>query len=455
MSGRYTAAILFAPFLSMLTMTAVAAAAPAADDPLTIQDCSYGDVYQFSTAGCSASLQNNGEKPLVLSITAVQPGNTADPAQLTLAPHTHADVVTRVRTDNVAGEISWSFRIEGAGKDPHFLQAHGFIMSVLDEAHPKIEFGSIDPARASVTKSVAFASSLEHRVRIKTILSSPEFVHAKIGDDANTLSSEIDASAPWGPFDETVKVAVDTPLQKEVWVEVKGNVEGDIGPKENPFWLGTIPWQPKRTLTVPLTDREGRDFKIGAVTSKEFAATYDSADCNLAETGCKNLLIHIGDSQPAGFFKSELDVALPDRKKHLTLTLWGVLDDKPRPGETSASTTMTKVKVPDPNPKADGDAPPMKVQPDPPGTGPLLKWVIAHQDGVRGYQVFRGDSSEGPFELMNAEIFPTVQNGNGSVAYRWRDTKAVQGQTYWYYIAVLYKSGDRRALSGPQKTVAK
>jgi hypothetical protein len=452
--ARYIAAVLLAPVVSVLTMSTLPAA-PAADGLLTIRDCNYGDVYQFSSAGCTASLQNNGDKPLVLSIIAVQSGNTVEPDKLTLAPHAHADVVTHVRTDNVAGEITWSFRIEGEGKDPHFLRAHGFIMSVLDEAHPKIEFGPIDPAKTSVTKSVAFLSSVDHGVRIKKILSSPEFLHTKIGDDSKALISEIDATAPWGPFDETVKVAVDTPLQREVWVEVNGKVEGDIGPKENPFWLGDVPWQAKRTLTVPLTDREGRDFKIGSVTSKEFKATYDSTNCDPAQAGCRILLIHVADSQPAGFFKNELDVALPDRNKHLTLTLWGVFGEKPRPGETPAPMRMTKVQIPDPNAKPDGDAPPMKVQPDPPGTGPLLKWVIAHQDSVRGYQVFRGDSPDGAFELMNAEIIPTLENGSGSVAYRWRDTKAVQGQTYWYYIAVLYKSGDRRALSGPQKTVAK
>jgi hypothetical protein len=95
------------------------------------------------------------------------------------------------------------------------------------------------------------------------------------------------------------------------------------------------------------------------------------------------------------------------------------------------------------------------VQPDPPGEGPLLKWTIANQKSVHGYQVFRGDSASGPFALMKPELIEILDNGDGPVAYRWRDASAVKGNTYWYYIAVVYKSGDRRALSGPQKTVAK
>jgi hypothetical protein len=99
--------------------------------------------------------------------------------------------------------------------------------------------------------------------------------------------------------------------------------------------------------------------------------------------------------------------------------------------------------------------PPLKVQPDPPGEGPLLKWTIANQSSVHGYEVFRGESVSGPFTLMDPNLIAPLDNGKGPVAYRWRDTSAIKGQTYWYYIAVVYKNGDRRALSGPQKAVAK
>jgi len=99
--------------------------------------------------------------------------------------------------------------------------------------------------------------------------------------------------------------------------------------------------------------------------------------------------------------------------------------------------------------------PPLKVQPDPPGDGPLLKWTIDQQQSVHGYQILRGESADGPFKLMEPSLIPKLDNGRGSVAYRWRDTSAVKGRTYWYYITVIYTSGDRRALSAPQQTIAK
>jgi len=442
----------------MLVFSLFAAAptvALAADDSLVVTDCSYGEVYQFAPAGCKASIENTGTKPLKLSIVAAQPGISIEPDKLTLAPHAHAELSLHVLTDNIAGPITWTYRIEGAG-DTHFVRASGFVSSVLDIGHPEINFGTIEPASLPVTQTVALTSSIDSKLRVTKILSSPSTLPARIGADAKSLSIELGHDAPWGSFDEMIKLAIDSEQQKQAWVHVVGSIAGDIGPPKNPHWVGEIARQPKLVLTVPLIDREGRDFSIGTVTSEDFAATYDNAPCEPARAGCRNLLIHVSDSQPSGFFRSNLDVTLPDRKKHLLVVIWGVLGEQPKPGEVAAPPTVTKIPVP--NLQGDDSVsvvPPLKVQPDPPGEGPLLKWTIGQQQGVHGYQIFRGDSAEGPFQLMEPRVIQTLDNGKGPVAYRWRDTSAVKGQTYWYYIAVLYSSGDRKPLSGPQKTVAK
>ena len=454
MSRGLLAAMLFMPMFSLLA--AVPAAASEADDALVVNDCSYGDVYQFAPAGCTASLENRGTAPLTLSITAVQPGNTVEPNKLTLAPHARATLSLHVLTDNIAGSLGWTYRIDGAGSEPHFVRANGFVSSVLDVGHPEINFGSIDPATLPLMQTIALTSSLDPKIRVTKILSSPPMLHALVGADAKSLTVEMGADAPWGSFDDTIKLALDNAHQKQVWVHVAGSMVGDIGPPANPQWLGEVTWQPKRTLTVPLIDREGRDFSIGTVTSKDFAATYDNAPCEPARAGCRNLLIHVSDSQPAGLFKSHLDIALPDRKKHLMVAIWGVLGEPPQPGQAAVPPALTKIPIP----ASQGDdsvtaLPPLKVQPDPPGTGPLLKWTISQQQGVHGFQVLRGDSADGPFDLMEPHVIPKLDNGKGPVAYRWRDTSAVKGQTYWYYIAVVYASGDRKPLSPPQITVAK
>lgn len=453
MSGCRFAAALVAAFI-LLSFAGPAVASPA-PDPLVVRDCDFGEVYAFSAAGCAITLENNGATSLAVSIAPVQQRNTADPTKLTLAPHARARVATHVVTDDIAGQIAWSFRITRGGGAPRFARASGFVMSVLDNPRPKIDFGSVDPGDGPAMKSVELASSVAPGLRVTRILSIPDFVRAKIGKDGKTLVAEIGRDMPWGPFDGIVKLAIDTPQQKQVWVEVKGSVNGEIAPDKNPYWFGTVPWNPQRTLTVPLIDRAGRDFTIGTVTAKDFAATYDSADCKPARPGCKALLIHVADSQPAGFFKSELDVVLPDRDQHLTVTIWGILEARSLPGQKESAPGVTKLEAPKAGSDDSAPPPPLKVQTEPPGKGPLLKWTVAHQSGVHGYQVFRGDSPRGPFALMGKGTLPVLDNGKGPVKYQWRDTSAVAGRTYWYYIAVVYRTGGRQALTGPQKTVAK
>ncbi|HEY0178764.1 MAG TPA: hypothetical protein VGC30_03910 [Dokdonella sp.] len=432
------------------------AASVADGDALVVHDCSYGEVYEFTEAGCSASIENTGTRPLKLSIVPVQPRNTVAPNAITLGPRARVPLSLRVVTDDVAGAITWTYRIDHGRDSPHFLRASGFISSVLDVSRPEIKFGSLDAANLPSLQTIALTSSLDPRIRVTQVLSAPPMLQAVIGPDAKSLTVQVGPDAPWGSLDGVVKLALDHAQQKQVWVHVTGNVVGDVAPPDNPHWVGEIAWQPKNVLKVPLIDRDGRDFSIGNVSSTEFAATYDSAECEPARSGCRTLLIHVSKSQPAGMFKSNLDVVLPDRNKHLRVGIQGVLGERPKPGGPASPPAITKIPVD--MPQADDGitaVPPLKVQPDPPGAGPLLKWTVNQQRSVYGYQILRGNSADGPFELMDPHVMPKIDNGRGPVAYRWRDTSAVKGQAYWYYVVVLYSSGDRHALSAPQRTIAK
>jgi len=441
--------------LFLLPAISVHAAAPVtAGNAVKVTDCSFGEVYASSVAACSFTLENAGSKPVSLSVTPLNPGNTVEPASLNLPPGSSAKVAARVLTDNIAGAITSSFRVEGTAEPPVLVHAQGFVMSVLDNPRPKIDFGDIDGVKAPIRKSIELTSSAVQDVRIEKVLSSPSFLRAEV-KDSRTLVAEIDKNAPWGLFDETIKLAIDTPQQKQVWVEATGNVIGDVGPQMNPYWFGSIPWQPSRTLTLPLMDRDGRDFTIGAVTAGDFAATFDSAECDPVRHGCRALRIHVADSQAPGFFRTNLDVRLPDRGRHLALTIWGVLAGKPVSELKGASSSPDKSKSPLREANDNASPPPLKTQPEPPGEGPLLKWTVAQQGSVYGYQVFRGDSPEGPFTLASSQTILVIDNDRGPVKYQWRDAEAVKGRTYWYYIAIVYKNGVRQALSGAQKTVAK
>jgi len=442
----------------LLSVSVCAASSAATDSLVKVTDCSFGEVYAFSPAGCSFALENLDSKPVSISIVPGQPGSTVEPSKLELPPHSSANVRVGILTDNIAGAVASTFRVEREKGAPLFVRARGFVMSVLDNPRPKIDFGDVETSKGSISKSVELTSSLKPDLRIKEVLSAPSFVRTVIGENPRTLIAEIGKDAPWGVFEESVKISIDAPQQKQVWVELVGNVIGDVGPEMNPYWFGSIPWQASRTLTLQLIDREGRDFTIGAITAKDFAATFDSADCEPARNGCRTLLIHVSDSQPPGVFRAHLDVALPDRNRHLALTIWGILGGKPAGEAKMGQSSPTVPNKAEPRPREiarTASPPPLKVLPEPPGKGPLLKWTVAQQGNVYGYQIFRGDSPVGTFTLLNSQIIHVVDNGNGPVKYQWRDTTAEKGRAYWYYIAILYKNGTRQSLSGAQKAIGK
>src|SRR5690242_16266897 len=102
MISRRSIALLGA-FLLMVSFAAHPATGDAPENALVVQDCSYGDAYQFAPASCRATLENVSAKALSLTIVPVQPGTSAEPDKLTLQPHAKADVELHALTDNVAG----------------------------------------------------------------------------------------------------------------------------------------------------------------------------------------------------------------------------------------------------------------------------------------------------------------------------------------------------------------
>jgi hypothetical protein len=92
----------------------------------------------------------------------------------------------------------------------------------------------------------------------------------------------------------------------------------------------------------------------------------------------------------------------------------------------------------------------------PNGSGPLLKWQVANESGIYGYAIYRGATSDGQFDRVNKAIVKAGNGGDGVTAtYQWRDTSAVKGHEYWYYITIFNSNGSKTQLTGPQKVVAK
>jgi len=119
--------------LFLLPAISVHAAAPVtAGNAVKVTDCSFGEVYASSVAACSFTLENAGSKPVSLSVTPLNPGNTVEPASLNLPPGSSAKVAARATSSVIAnrgsspfvnGSIVFSTRDRRFWSFPHSLPA--------------------------------------------------------------------------------------------------------------------------------------------------------------------------------------------------------------------------------------------------------------------------------------------------------------------------------------------
>ena len=83
-----------------------------------------------------------------------------------------------------------------------------------------------------------------------------------------------------------------------------------------------------------------------------------------------------------------------------------------------------------------------------PGTPKLtLKWTTASEVDNAGFYVFRGDSKEGPFKLLNEVMIPGAGNSETPSKYVFDDQDVEQGRTYYYYLESISLQGVKEKFS--------
>jgi hypothetical protein len=71
------------------------------------------------------------------------------------------------------------------------------------------------------------------------------------------------------------------------------------------------------------------------------------------------------------------------------------------------------------------------------------KWTVASEIENFGYDVFRGDSEEGPFEKLTEDPLLGAGTTDETQRYEFRDDSIDPCKQYWYYVESISTSGDR------------
>lgn len=481
--------------LSSAFFLASLSAAVGSSSPITIGNCEFGEVATFGAADCRFKLTNTSDRALAISIEPTAEGDRVQPGRLTIPVDDTAEVSAHVAIGKAVGEVKRSYRITIDGiTGQGFARASGFALGTLDQLKPNLAFGEVDLSAGTPEKEIELSSRDITDFRILRIIESPAAVDASIAPDGRTLKVRIRPDAPWTVLDDDIKLAINTPRQKEAWVHVSGDIHGPVSAEKNPVSFGFVAPGNDRQVRFDINHSEGKDFRVGSMRLEGIDGNGAVTDCEPAKAGCRTIVLHFDDDQDPGIVRGVLSVELPDYDRDLALNVWGILQSPPAPGANtdaesanakpeSATTESAPDSVETDGESGTGDAnaankeaptdsssdasreraspnQPDKAGPQageppapPPGTGPLLKWSTATEGSVHGYQIFRSDSADGPFVLQNVRTIPAHPD-TGTI-YQWRDTNAESGKAYWYYIGVVYKNGKKENLSSPQRTVAK
>jgi hypothetical protein len=78
-----------------------------------------------------------------------------------------------------------------------------------------------------------------------------------------------------------------------------------------------------------------------------------------------------------------------------------------------------------------------------------VQWSTASELNTAGFNILRGDSPNGPFTRVNADIIPASPDPLVGGSYVFTDTHVTAGQTYYYQLEEVEVSGS----ASPQGTV--
>jgi len=77
-----------------------------------------------------------------------------------------------------------------------------------------------------------------------------------------------------------------------------------------------------------------------------------------------------------------------------------------------------------------------------------VKWATASEVDVFGYDIYRSDSPDGPFERVTPEPIPAAGTTDEPQKYVWIDPTNDPTKDYYYYVENISMSNQREKLTG-------
>jgi hypothetical protein len=83
----------------------------------------------------------------------------------------------------------------------------------------------------------------------------------------------------------------------------------------------------------------------------------------------------------------------------------------------------------------------------------VVEWSTASELSTVGFNIYRSESKDGPYQKINQELIPASTDPLGGGDYSYRDTTVTAGTTYFYQLEDVDSSGSNERY-GPIQVVA-
>lgn len=438
--------------------------------PLDVSNCDFGLVYAMRRGTCTITVTNTGNRNLTISaLRSAKYGVQAHGLPLRLSANGTGQIEVSVNTGQRIGKIHEyaTLYLNPQSPDQEALRKSvilsGFVYSELNSVQPKLQFGTVDLNRPK-REQISLRSDDSPEIRATSVLAAPEFIQVKAAKGGQEITARVQPSSDWGLQSGVVLVAINSKFEPRVQIPVTANVHGRVIPADNPYALGVLRTNQENQITVQLTSQDDKPFRIAEVSLNKLSADWRVLPCSPARIGCKLLELTLKPNQPVGFIAgAALATILPDDIR-LTIGFQGLLlppeakiqslDKAQEDPEEGAKSKVADAPVDFSKALKKTMAPPSLPPPDPPGTGPVLRWSVANEQTLYGYLIYRAEHEDGPWQRVNERIIPVLGHDDAPSDYAWRDTSAVKGKTYWYFIKTLANNGSKQKLTEAHKVVA-
>lgn len=330
------------------------------------------------------------------------------------------------------------------------IRAPVIVYSMFDPQVVKVDFG-VTPSGSSPSEIVAFSSEELPDFKLKIPSDQPRSVEVAIDDNGKSVRFTLRKDLPWGQHREAFMIPTDSAAQRYIPVEILAEVQGDVLPSTFSVEMGLQRESSAAPFFVRFVDVNEARLLLGDVRVEGSPLRIEEMDCPIPSESCRMLSLALVAGERTGVVGGVLRVPLPEHGQELAINYGGLLvSDATRVQEIDSADTVS----------APADLPSVLQQistssrlielPVPEGSGPLLRWRVSNDKSVYGYLVYRSEQEAGPFRRLNPlPVAAYAGEESGPVEYKWRDTSARLGQSYWYRVDVLERSGLRKPLTPP------